>query len=642
MLLGNEAVARGAAEAGVDIATTYPGTPSSEIGTTFGHIGKELGIYFEYSTNEKVALEVAAGASIAGMRSLAFMKHVGLNVAADAFVTLITMGVRGGMIILSADDPAAHSSQNEQDNRFYALLANVPMLEPATPQEAKEMVRIGFDLSEELEIPFLLRTTTRLNHVRGPVELKELGPRREPKEFERDPFRFVTVPLVARLRHPWLLETEKKAREMSESSEFNFFQDFEGDAPDGKKVLIITSGVSYNYVVDVLPEMGIAAKVLKIGMTHPLPERMIGDALAETDTAIIVEELEPYMEVQVRDIAQRRGLTLEIHGKAQELFPRILEFNPDVVKQGIVDALELKLALTKSYPSEVKAPSRPPNLCPGCPHRASFYAAKTACNDSAVYAMDIGCYTLGLLPPLRVADTEVCMGSSVGVAGGLSKATGQKVISFIGDSTFFHSGIPALINALHNKHDFVLAILDNRTTAMTGHQSHPGIPLDGMGDPAPSLDIADLVRGLGIDFVEVVDPYELEPTTDTFKRAFEHEGIAVVIARQTCALLLDKAARKTPEGIIPYFIDQDECRKCRMCVGKFGCIALYVEGEDIMINQQLCDGCGVCSQVCPFGAIKRTCGCPDGPCGVHYDEPSGEDECTEPLCEVAEGKEVAE
>lgn len=595
-MLGNEAIARGAIEAGVSVATTYPGTPSSEIGEALSRVARSLDLYFEYSTNEKVALETAAGASIAGLRAFTFMKHVGLNVASDPFVTLATTGVRGGMVVLTADDPSAHSSQNEQDNRYYSLLANVPMLEPSDPAEAKEMVRLAFDISEELELPILVRTTTRVNHARAPVSFGPLRHRNVVDGFERDPFRFVTVPLVARRRHPWLLEQMKKAREMSETSKLNRI---EGDGDVG----IITSGVAYTYAVEASEALGLEARILKLGFTHPFPGSMVRKFLSSVERCVIVEELEPYLELHTRAEAQREGIGIPILGKDDGHFPRALEFDVDVVLRGFASAIGAE-TVDRDLDVTLKAPSRPPTLCPGCPHRASFYAAKVASGGRAVYSMDIGCYTLGLLPPLQIADIEICMGSSLGTACGFSKALDTKIIAFIGDSTFFHAGIPALINAVHNKHDFVLAILDNRTTAMTGHQPHPGNPKDGMGGSAPALDLASVVRGLGIEFVRVVNPYHVKETIKVFREALAHEGIAVVICRMACALLIDAQKRSSPEGIVPYRINQEMCKRCMVCVERFGCVALYVHDGNVYINPQLCDGCGVCAQICPYNAME--------------------------------------
>ena len=472
LLLGNEAIARGAIEAGVAFATTYPGTPSSEISLNFFQISQESDLYFEYSTNEKVALEVAAAAANAGVRTMCVMKHVGLNVAADALMTLAYVGVKGGMVMLTADDPFMFSSQNEQDNRYYAKLSGLPMLEPSSVQEAKEMVGYAFDLSEKLQEPVLFRTTTRINHSSGIVVLGKIRKRMTKGDFIKDPLNLVTVPAVSRKLHVKLLKNYDSAMQLAESSAYNFV---EGDGGWG----IVCNGVSYNYVSDAVKDLQIEdrVRVLRVGFSHPLPPKLIKDFLSRCEKVLVVEEGEPYMEEAVKALAQEEGLTLPIAGKAPELFSRLYEYNPAQVRT--------KMATYFGVPHESPAkpdlsdvpdiPQRPPNLCAGCSHRATFYEVRKAAEGlETIYPTDIGCYTLGLLPPLSTADFLICMGSSVGTSGGFSKVTDKKVIAFIGDSTFFHSGIPGLINAVFNNHNFTLVILDNGTTAMTGHQPTPG------------------------------------------------------------------------------------------------------------------------------------------------------------------------
>lgn len=610
LLLGNEAAVRGAIEGGCAVAATYPGTPSSEIGNTLFKVAKKANIYFEFSVNEKVAMEVAGAAAVAGVRAMAFMKHVGLNVASDAFMTLGYTGVRAGLVIISADDPSAHSSQNEQDNRYYGgKLANIPMLEPSNPMEFKEMVREGFDISERLELPVLVRTTTRVNHVRGIVEYKPIkkDSKKKIENYEKDPFRFVVVPQVAVKNHPRLLRQMEKAATISEETKYNFIEFYGNGKTHGKSVLIVTSGVSYGYVKDALKILGIGAKVFKLGMTNPLPEKSLAKAMAEADIVIPIEELEPYLETELKRIAYVYRYTCEIKGKDEGIFPRIYEYNPDIVMEGIAKALNMEYRTESGGKIEHELPSRPPAMCPGCPHRATYFAVKKVFGDNGIYPMDIGCYTLGIQPPYKVADLLLCMGSSIGTACGFSKVYDGNVVAFIGDSTFFHAGLPGVVNALHNKHRFVLAILDNSTTAMTGHQPHPGLPVDGMGDEAPAIDIAELVKGMGVEFVRVVDPYNLEETIAAFKEAKEYQGLSVIVARQRCALIIDRDKRRSGIPIIPYTIDQEKCRKCLICINAFGCPALQLIDKEgakrVEINDTLCDGCGVCAQVCPFNAI---------------------------------------
>ncbi|KAA0004316.1 MAG: indolepyruvate ferredoxin oxidoreductase subunit alpha [Thermoplasmata archaeon] len=595
ILLGNEAIARGAIEAGVDFVTTYPGTPASEISDAISliaremkKIGKEPPFYFEYSVNEKVALEMAAAAAISGLRALTSMKHVGMNVASDALMTYAYVGCKGGHVIVTGDDPSCHSSQNEQDNRCYAKFANLPMLEPSSPAEAKEMTMEAFKISEELHLPVILRETTRVAHTRGVVELGRIDWSKRHGEFRHGDY--VTVPEVARKLHPVLLEKMEKAKEMAEKSEFNRI---EGSGSYG----IITSGVSYTYVKEALHDLNANAKILKLGFTNPLPSNMILNFMKSVDKILIIEELEPYLEEQIKKIAYENELDVKIYGKGFEGLSRIYEYTPFIVYSAIAKFMGIEYKIDKI---KVNTAPRPPVLCPGCPHRATYYAVKSVAPPDTIYPTDIGCYTLGLLPPYKTADFLLCMGSSVGSGGGFSIATGKKVISFIGDSTFFHAGLPALINALYHNHNFTIAILDNSTTAMTGHQPHPGSSINGMGNPATPIDIAKLVKGMGVKHVEVVNPYNLKATKEAFKRALEYEGLSVVIAKAPCILLDLKRRRKR----ITFEVVQEKCTRCQECINNFACPAFYRDGEQIKINDALCTGCGFCVQVCPEGAIK--------------------------------------
>jgi len=607
LLLGNEAITRGALEAGVDVATTYPGTPSSEIADTFSAIAKEAirqkkdpGFYFQYSVNEKVALEVAAAASFCGLRSLTCMKHVGLNVASDTFMTYMYVGCRGGHIIVSADDPYCHSSQNEQDNRYFALFGGAPMLEPTTPQEAKEMTRLGFDISEQLHLPLLLRTTTRLNHARGPITLNALQQPRKKGYFNKDPL-LVTVPATARAKHPMLLKQLDEAEKISEKSLFNEIL----TVGKPKDVGIVTSGVSYTYVKEMAEEFHLDVKILKLGMTHPIPRNMCEKFIKSCSSIIMVEELEPFLENQFKTLAYDIGADVKIYGKSTGHFSRLYEYTPDIVAEAFSKIFKVKNPFPKPVQSSLKAPRRPPSLCPGCPHRATYYAVKKAAPKDTIYPTDIGCYTLGKEPPLEMADVLLCMGSNAGMACGFSIATDQKIISFMGDSTFFHSGIPPIINAVHHNHDIVITVLDNRTTAMTGHQPHPGTPFDGMGRPAKLIKVEDVVKGCGVEHIEIVDPNKIKETTAAFKRALEFKGPSVVVSKSPCILLEVQRKRKAKEDIQLYHINQEICKRCKTCIGRFGCPALYfAEDGSVHIDAAQCNGCGNCMQVCPFGAIS--------------------------------------
>ena len=607
LLLGNEAITRGALEAGVDVATTYPGTPASEIADTFSAIAKEAtlqnkdpGFYFQYSVNEKVALEVAAAASFCGLRSLTCMKHVGLNVASDTFMTYMYVGCRGGHIIVSADDPYCHSSQNEQDNRYFALFGGAPMLEPTTPQEAKEMTRIGFEISEKLLLPLLLRTTTRLNHMRGPITFNALQQPRKKGYFKKDPL-LVTVPATARAKHPVLLKHLEEAEKISEKSPFNEIITI-GKPED---VGIVTSGVSYTYVKEMAEELGLNVKILKLGMTNPIPRAMCGKFIKSCSSLVVVEELEPFLENQFKVLAFDVGADVKIYGKSTGHFSRLYEYTPDIVVDAFSKIFKVNNPFPKPIQSVLKAPRRPPSLCPGCPHRATYYAVKKAAPKDTIYPTDIGCYTLGKEPPLEMADVLLCMGSNAGMACGFSVATDQKIISFMGDSTFFHSGIPPVVNAAHHNHDVVITVLDNRTTAMTGHQPHPGTPFDGMGRPAKLIKVEDVVKGCGIEHIEIVDPNKIKETTAAFKRALEFKGPSVVVSKSPCILLEVQRKRRAKEEIQLYQINQEICQRCKTCIGRFGCPALYfAEDGSVHIDAAQCNGCGNCAQVCPFGAIS--------------------------------------
>ncbi len=598
LLLGNEAIARGALEAGLSFATCYPGTPSSEIPEQFFRISQETDLYFEYSTNEKVALEVGAGAAVSGLRTMVTMKHVGLNVAADPLMTLAYSGVKAGMVIVTADDPYLFSSQNEQDNRYYARLSGLPMLEPTNTQEMKDITKMAFDLSEQLELPVLLRTTTRLNHVRGKVVLGELQPIRTKGEFRRNPFHFVAIPAVSRKLHKLLLEKYDQAARKAESWPTN---QIIGNGPWG----IVTNGVSFNYVSDAISDLGIQDKVtiLKLGFSWPLPKGLIKQFLDQVDKVLVVEELEPINENDFRAIAQELGITKLIKGKGVGELSRLFEYDPGMVRRAIAQYFEVPYEPPKPVDLSgiPELPARPPNLCPGCPHRATYYAVKEVYGEDAIHPTDIGCYTLGVLPPISMADYLICMGSSVSSSCGFSQATDKKVVSFIGDSTFFHSGITGLVNAVHNNHKFTLVILDNGTTAMTGHQPHPGVDTTPMGVQRTQIDLEQVVRGCGVKDVHVVKPFKLKKTMEAVKAAMEYDGISVIISKELCPLFAKATgqARKAK----PFYVNLDKCKNHRDCINKIACPAMYLEGEQVMINQNLCIGCAVCAQICPENAI---------------------------------------
>ncbi|HZK40766.1 MAG TPA: indolepyruvate ferredoxin oxidoreductase subunit alpha [Atribacterota bacterium] len=604
-LLGNEAAVRGALESGVSLVSTYPGTPSSEIGDVFCKIAREAGVYFEFSSNEKVALEVSTAAAAAGLRSFVFMKHVGLNVAADSFMSTVYTGVRGGMIVLSADDPSMYSSQNEQDNRIMARLAGIPLLEPSNPQEVKDLMKFGFELSEQFKIPILMRTTTRISHMRGIVNLGPVVKGKEKGVFEKDPAQFVVMPANMVARRKELIEKLTQIKEIANNSPLNKIIDKGGDSFG-----IVTSGSAYNYVMDVVSENNLKVKILKLTFSHPFPEKLVLDFINSVDSILVVEEVEPVMENEVLAIIGKYNIGKKVYGKLDGTLPRIYEFNPDIVSAGIAKIIDKELIKKEEFSTKLPLPLRPPVLCPGCPHRATSFALKKAIKklklkeEDIIYSSDIGCYALAIQPPYKMADYCISMGSSIGIGCGFAKATNQKVISFIGDSTFFHAGVPPLINAVHNKDNILVVILDNRITGMTGGQTNPGVPIDGMGNSAPEVSIEKIVRGVGAGLVKTIDPVDLKKTEEIFKEALQFKGVAVVITKHPCAMITDAENRK--KGIsIKYTINQEECSKCLICVKNFTCPAIYIEKDgSVNINSLLCDGCGVCAQVCPKKAIE--------------------------------------
>ncbi|UCH23461.1 MAG: indolepyruvate ferredoxin oxidoreductase subunit alpha [Deltaproteobacteria bacterium] len=598
LLLGNEAIARGAIEAGVAFTSTYPGTPSSEISNNFFQMAQECDLYFEFSVNEKVAMEVAAAAANSGVRSMCVMKHVGLNVAADVLMTLAYVGVKAGMVVLTADDPFMFSSQNEQDNRYYAKLSGLPLVEPSSVEEAKDLIPYAIDLSEKLQEPVIVRTTTRINHSTGVVTLGEIRQRVTRGDFVKDPLNLVPVPAVARKLHVKLLQNWESALELAEKSEYNFT---EGNGEGG----IICNGVSYNYVVDAVKDMDIKdkVKILRIGYSHPMPASLIKDFLKGCEKVLIVEEGEPYMEEAVKAFAQEEGLVLPIRGKAKDLFTRLYEYNPAQVKGCIAKffGIEYTPPAIPDLSDVPEVPQRPPTLCAGCSHRATYHEViKAAEGLETIYPSDIGCYTLGLLPPLSTADFLLCMGSSVDTSGGFSKVTDKKVIAFIGDSTFFHSGLPGLVNAVYNNHNFTLVILDNGTTAMTGHQPHPGVDmkqlnLEGYG----RVSIEAVVKAIGVPHVAVIKPYKVKKSIEAIKAAVNFEGVSVIISEEVCALYAKalKLSKRKP------FHVSDKCKNHKDCINYLACPAFYIWNERVKIDPDLCTGCAVCAQICPENAI---------------------------------------
>lgn len=567
LMSGNEAVARGAYEAGVNVASAYPGTPSTEI---LENIARYKEIYCTWSTNEKTAFDFCSGASFGGARVLVAMKHVGLNVAADPFFSLSHIGATGGFLVVSCDDPGMHSSQNEQDNRHYARAAKVPLLEPSSSQEAKEFVKIGIKISEEFDTPVLLRLTTRISHSKGVVQISDRD-EHSPKGYEKEFSRRVLLPINARKRHEFVEARLNNLRAFSERFEHNWVEQGDSD------VHVVTSGVSYNYVKEVFPK----ASVLKLSMSYPFPSNLVSDFLKDAKKIYVVEENDPFMEEQIRILG------FDVVGKTR--IPLVGELDSFKI------ARSLGLKKTRVRSAE-EIPSRPPVLCPGCPHTGVFYVISKL---KLVTTGDIGCYTLGGLRPLNAIDTCVSMGSSVGNALGLEKALGDSVskrlVAVLGDSTFFHTGIPPLIDVVYNKGMTTVIILDNRTTAMTGHQEHPGTGKTLMGEQAPVIDLVKLCKGLGIKNTYLIDPYDLKETERVITRETHREDPSVIIARRECVLL-------TRERIGPLTVNVEKCTGCKLCL-RLGCSALTEEDKKAAIEPLICTGCGLCIQVCPQDAI---------------------------------------
>jgi len=605
LLLGNEAIARGILEAGIGVVTTYPGTPASEIGDSISAIAAEAGLYMEYSTNEIVAAEVAAGAANSGVRALTAMKHVGLNVASDLLMTLAYAGVRSGYVLVTADDPECYSSQNEQDNRFYALLSGLPCLEPSSPQEAKDITVSAIEISEKLELPVLLRTTTRVSHTRGPVSYNRLTKPNLKGEFIRDVRRLVMVPANSRPKHEVLLKSIERAKEISEKSPYNKVA-YEGKSKFG----IVSSSSAYNYAVEAADLLGLGASILKLGMTNPLPEKLIGEFLRKHEKIVIVEELEPYLEIQIKAIAKDIAPNIEIYGKTSKVcFPKEGELSTRKVAMALAKIANKELSIDfakidEKYLEVAKnLPPRPPILCAGCPHRASFYVIRKVAGEKAIYATDIGCYALGIAPPLNVGDIMICMGASVGIGQGISRATGADALAIIGDSTFLHAGIPGLINAVYNNHKITVAILDNLTTAMTGHQPHPGTGVTGMGNQSEKVDIVKVVEGCGVKYVRVADPFKVKEATMILKEALAHSGPSVVVFRAPCTLVDTREKRRRGMKTVSCKIS-DKCTNCMACIKLLGCPALILENGKVCVDEALCTACALCASVCPYAAME--------------------------------------
>ncbi|MEM2924289.1 MAG: indolepyruvate ferredoxin oxidoreductase subunit alpha [Methanocellales archaeon] len=587
-LLGNEAIARGLLENGVKVVAGYPGTPSSEIIEALARDAKKYNIHVEWSVNEKAALEVAIGAAWSGVRSAAVMKHVGLNVASDPFLTLAYTGAKG-LVLIVCDDPNCHSSQNEQDSRRYAYFAKIPCLDPASPMEAKEMVSYAFNLSEKFDIPVMLRPTTRVSHAKSDIQLGEVMQKEGKAEFKKAPERRVMLPAHAR---PLLKELNKKQDEIKielEKSPWNSLL-INKDA----KLGVIASGISSMYAKEAIAKLQARVSFLKIG-TYPVPEHMIRKLLRNVEAILVIEELEPVVEEQIRILLDKN---IRIMGKTSKHIPREGELTLDIVENAIARATGKRVRIIEI--EQQPLPPRPPVMCAGCPHRAIFYAIREVFGRNSIFPSDIGCYTLGV--QLGTVDTTLCMGSSTSLAAGIYFAGEQKPIcATIGDSTFLHSGITGLMNAVYNKAKYTLVILDNLTTGMTGHQPHPGIGVTATGDITTRISIEAITRACGVEFVEIIDPYDINNAKQVLTRARDSDGVRVVISRQACVIIARRMGIKRNRYEV-----SEACIGCRKCI-IYGCPAIEFRGGQAYIND-MCNGCGVCSQLCPASAIKARVG----------------------------------
>ncbi|MFQ6080333.1 MAG: indolepyruvate ferredoxin oxidoreductase subunit alpha [Candidatus Bathyarchaeia archaeon] len=607
VLLGNEAIARGAIEAGIGVATAYPGTPSSEVPMTLAEVAKKVGFYFEYSSNEKVAFETATGAAWSGVRAITTMKHFGLNVASDSLVPVAYAGVRAGLVVMVADDPQGWSSaQSEQDTRYYAMMARVPMLEPSNPQECLDYTKIAFDISEKFEIPVILRTTTKVSHSIGTVELGEIPKPKTRGMFKKDPDRYYNLRPHLQVLHDRI---NKKIEQIEEEYGEKLNEVLQGEGEIG----IITSGVSFEYVKEASQELGINPPIAKIGLSHPISKNFVSNFIKDKKVVLIAEELEPIIEKFTKEVAKEVNPEIVIHGK--DMLPRSGEYNLEVIMPALEEVFGKKLGIRldehrKKVEEALKGlPPRKPLFCPGCGHRSTFYAVKKVFGDDAIYAGDIGCYILGVFEPFKMQNFIVSMGASIGIAHGIAKVSDQDVVVFIGDSTFFHAGLPGLVNYKFNDRKAPLVIvLDNAITAMTGHQPHPGTGFTGMGEKVESIKIEKIAKALGAE-VRVASAFNQKKLIEALHELRKIEGPKVLVSRGECRLLTMRKLRRKGISASKFQINEEKWdENYNQIAREFSCPAIVKVEKDgktiYRIDPDLCWGCAVCKQIFPRGVVE--------------------------------------
>ncbi len=624
LLLGNEAVARGAIESNVEVAASYPGTPASEIVDTLALVADEVGMHVQWSTNEMVAFEVAVGGAICGKRSMASMKHIGGNWIVDPLMHAVYHGFNAGLLVVSADDPSGHSSSNEQDNRYLALMAEIPTLEPSDVQEAKDYVRLALEMSEEIRLPVMLRLVTRICHSRGDVVLGNIERHPVEPKFHDDYYSDFVLgdgivgPKVIPELHAILHEKLRKVEGVAAKK--GLFLVENGLKSDQNKVGIITSSAPANYIFDYLKRRGLRGKIglLKLGLTNPFPERVVSKFAKGFEAIVVVEEGEPFIERHLMALAKDLKPSLKIYGRLTANLPRTGELNYSAVDRFLSGILKLDPETVPHEKAEVMEAAsklltpRILTMCAGCPHRGAYYAAKKATRTVAkaryIAIGDIGCYTLGMYPPLKFMQDVFCMGGSIGIANGIAKAGFKDpVIATIGDSTFYHAGIPALINATFNQANIKVMVLDNEVTAMTGYQPHPGCGETATLKPTKRVTIEDISKACGIEFIRIVDPYDMKSSVAAMEDALKFDGPAVVIFRRLCSQVYLRSLRRTGKKIVPCLVDDERCIGCRTCVAAFGCPAIGFNNDrkKSFIDPLACMDCGVCIDVCPQGAIAK-------------------------------------